>query len=377
MRMQASFAAQDLRAPAAHQHSVQFYRSDQGLIDELREFVVAAFEAGDPCLIVATEAHRNALLADLSSRRLDVARQIESGRLLCLDAAETLAAFSSFGFPDRSRFQEVIGGVITRLLAANEGKPSRVAVFGEMVALLWEQGKAEAALELEQLWNALLAVLPVSLRCAYPLAFFDRAAHSGMFREICSAHSHVIPEESYTSLTSETERRFAISLLQQKALALEAEIEQRKAAEQELRISQERLLLTQQAGRIGSWELDLESGTCILSDEAASMLGLMNGCGTSADLLGCMYYSGDRENFERCLKSAAGKNREFEAEFRLTKSGKVRWISARGKTFYNQGRPLLLGVLIDITAGKKAQYKRLSRKNPARLASGRRPHQVA
>ena len=368
MRMQASSAAPDLRAPAAHQHSVQFYRSDQGLINELREFVLAAFEAGDPCLIVATEAHRNALLAELNSRGLDVARQIEAGRLVCLDAAETLAAFSNFGFPDRARFQEVIGGVVTRLLALDAGKTSRVAAFGEMVALLWEQGKAEAALELEQLWNALLAVMPVSLHCAYPLAFFDRAAHSAMFREICSAHSHVIPEESYTSLTSETERRFAISLLQQKALALEAEIEQRKAAEQELRISQERLLLTQQAGRIGSWELDLESGTCLLSDEAASMLGLMNGCGTSADLLGCMYYSGDRENFERCLKLAAGKNREFEAEFRLTRGGKVRWISARGKTFYNQGRPLLLGVLIDITAGKKAQYRRLSRKSAARMA---------
>ena len=99
------------------------------------------------------------------------------------------------------------------------------------------------------------------------------------------------------------------------------------------------------------------------------MLGLMNGCGTSADLLGCMYYSGDRENFERCLKLAAGKNREFEAEFRLTKSGRVRWISARGKTFYNQGRPLLLGVLIDITAGKKAQYRRLSKKTPVRMVS--------
>jgi len=368
MRMSASLAP-DLRAPAAHQHSVQFYRSDQGLIDELRMFVLAAFQAGDPCLIIATEAHRNALLADLNSRGLDVAGQIELRRLVCLDAAETLAAFSSHGFPDRSRFQQVIGGTITQLLGGSQGKPSRVAAFGEMVALLWEQGKAEAALGLEQLWNVLLAELPVSLRCAYPLAFFDRAAHSGAFREICCAHSQVIPEESYTSLASENERRFAMSLLQQKALALEAEIEQRKATEQELRISQERLLLTQQAGRIGSWELDLESDACILSEEAASMLGLMNGCGTSADLLGCMYYSGDRENFERCLKLAAGKNREFEAEFRLTKSGRVRWISARGKTFYNQGRPLLLGVLIDITAGKKAQYRRLSKKTPVRMVS--------
>jgi len=369
MRTPASFCAQDLRASGAHQHTVQFYRTDQGLVDDLRVFVQAAFAAAEPCVVVTTEAHRVALLAELNSCGFDVAQQIELRRLLCLDAAETLAAISIYGVPDRSRLEVVIGGVITQLLRENEDKSSRVAVFGEMVALLWEQGKAEAALELEQLWNSLSMVWPVSLRCAYPLADFDRAAHSRSFREICSAHSNVIPEESYTSLTGETERLHAITLLQQKALALEAEIERRKAAEAELRISQERLLLVQKAGRIGSWELDLEADTCVLSAEAASMLGLMNGCGTSADLLGCMYYSGDRESFERCLKLATGKNRDFEAEFRLTKSGQVRWISARGKTFYNQGRPLLLRVLIDVTAGKKAQYRRLSRKDALRAAS--------
>jgi PAS domain S-box-containing protein len=341
--------------PGFRRHSVQFYSNDRAFIDQLIVFLSDGIKAGNPCLVVATEAHREAILAALGPDRLN--------HMLCLDAAEALSAITLYGFPEQSRFNQVIGGAVSKLLNAAQSRSSRVTAFGEMVALLWEQGKTEAALQLEQLWNNLLVTHPISLRCAYPLAGFDRAAHSRVFQQICAEHSHVLPDESYTALGDEAQRLRAISILQQRALALETEIKERKRTEEELRISEERLRLTQKAARIGTWELDLETDSCVLSEEAASMLGLMNGCGTSADLLGAMYYSGDRENFERCLKLAASKNREFEAEFRLTRSGRVRWISARGKAFYNQGRPLLLGVLIDITAGKKAQNRRLSRQH--------------
>jgi PAS domain S-box-containing protein len=363
MSTQHTFDARRVTARhGSHQHSVQFYKNDQGLIDELTRFVESAMKADHTCLIVATEAHRDALLAQLSLRGLDMAQAVRQKRFLCLDAAETLSAIMFNGVPDSIRFDEVIGGTITYLLNAAPGRRSRVAIFGEMVALLWEQAKPEAALRLEQLWNNFLSTQPVYLHCAYPMAGFDRAAHSRVFQQICTEHCYVLPDESYTSLGDESERLHAISVWQQKALALEAEIEQRKRTEEDLRISEERLRLTQKAARIGSWELDLETDACILSEEAAEMLGLLKGCGTSADLLGCMYYSGDRENFARCLRLAASKSREFEAEFRLTRSGQVHWISARGKAFYNQGRPLLLGVLIDITAAKKAQHRRLSRR---------------
>lgn len=343
------------------QHSVQFYSNDKGFLDQLILFLKEGIDAGHRCLVVATEAHRDAILAALAPDQLR--------HVLCLDAVETLSAITLCGFPEQSRFNKVFGEAISELLKGARSRSSRVIAFGEMVTLLWQQGKTEAALQLEQLWNNLLASYPISLRCAYPLAGFDRAADSRVFQQICAEHSHVLPDESYTALRDEAERLRAISILQQRALALEAEIKERKRTEGELRISEERLRLTQKAARIGTWELDLENDSCVLSEEAASMLGLMNGCGTSADLLGSMYYSGDRENFERCLKLAASKNREFEAEFRLTRSGRVCWISARGKSFYNQGRPLLLGVLIDVTAVKKAQNRRLSRRQLVHAAA--------
>jgi len=57
------------------------------------------------------------------------------------------------GLVDETRFAEVIGDLLTRARNAAEREGSRVAVFGEMVALLWAEGESQEALRLEQLWN--------------------------------------------------------------------------------------------------------------------------------------------------------------------------------------------------------------------------------
>src|SRR5204863_3276451 len=52
--------------------------------------------------------------------------------------------------------------------------------------------------------------------------------------KICAEHSQVIPAESYTSLGEADERLRAITFLQQRALALEAEMRERVRAQREL-----------------------------------------------------------------------------------------------------------------------------------------------
>jgi signal transduction histidine kinase len=52
---------------------------------------------------------------------------------------------------------------------------------------------------------------------------------------VCAKHGHVRPTERYSTLLDETEQLRAITLLQQRAQALEAEIEERKRLEQALR----------------------------------------------------------------------------------------------------------------------------------------------
>jgi len=204
-------------------HVVQFYSDDSFLLDSLSKFVGNALVAGDAAVIIATRAHLDALAHRLADRALNVGKATREGRYIALDAADTLAKFMRNGQPDANTFVETIGPVIARAAAAAQSEGSRVAAFGEMVALLWADGQAEAAIKLEQLWNDLARQHAFSLRCAYPITGFHDEAHAAPFFKICSEHSSVIPGESYTALPSEQDRLRNIAELQQKAQALETE----------------------------------------------------------------------------------------------------------------------------------------------------------
>jgi PAS domain S-box-containing protein len=217
-----------------HTHSVQFYSDDTFLIDVLSRFMGSAIGAGDAAVVIATQAHRDELAQRLAARGLDVARAVEQGRYVALDAAETLAQFMVDDWPDEKRFLDLIGGVISRAKTAAQSEHGRAALFGEMVALLWDAGNSGAALRLEQLWNQIAQSHLFSLVCAYPLAHFYREEHGELFQQICAEHSAVVPDESY-ALASEEQRLRSVARWQQKALALEAEVDQRAQAEMEAR----------------------------------------------------------------------------------------------------------------------------------------------
>jgi signal transduction histidine kinase len=231
-------------------HSVQFYADDSFLLDGLSRFIGTALGAGDAAIVLATKAHREALDSRLQACGLATAKAIRQGRYIILDAAETLDKFMVEGFPDSTRFKDVMTGLMIGARAAVD-KDSRVVTFGEMVALLWEDGKYDAAVRLEQLWNELSKEHSFFLHCAYPIKGFAQESHGAPFLKICSEHSEVIPSDSYTTLDSREERRRNIALLQQKEQAhdalretkikLEKEITERIGVELKLRASERSL----------------------------------------------------------------------------------------------------------------------------------------
>ncbi|HEY7851152.1 MAG TPA: MEDS domain-containing protein, partial [Ktedonobacterales bacterium] len=225
-------------------HVVQFYETDEFLADAVGEFLSAGLEAGAACIVIGTPQHRASLEQRLLDNGLDLAAAHRRGDYIALDAAETLAQFIVGGAPDAERFDEVIGGVLARAAQGQPGEPGHrhVRAFGEMVALLWADGQQAAAVHLESLWNDLSAhsPYPFALCCAYPIRAFAGEANRTQFAEICAHHSQVIPDESFSALSTADERARAISLLQQKARSLEAEIAERKATEERLRISENR-----------------------------------------------------------------------------------------------------------------------------------------
>ncbi|HYY97178.1 MAG TPA: ATP-binding protein [Pyrinomonadaceae bacterium] len=218
-------------------HFVQFYEADEFLLDSLSGYAREGIEAGEACVVVARPGRLEGLDARLRACGLDPDEARASGRLFTLDAAETLSRFMRGDAPDPCLFEEVVGGVLSR--ASREGR--RVRAFGEMVALLWADGKPDAAIRLEGLWNGLAKARAFRLFCAYPLNGFEGETHAGPLGRVCAEHTHVIPAESYTSLPGADERLRAITELQRKARTLEAEIAERRAVEAELRALKEEL----------------------------------------------------------------------------------------------------------------------------------------
>jgi PAS domain S-box-containing protein len=213
---------------APSEHVVQFYDCDSYLVESVGRFVGAGLGGGDTVVVIATEPHRVELEKSLVDRGLDVGRARAEGRYVAMDAAATLSQVMLEGLPDPQRFADVVGGTLRQAAAA---PASQVRAFGEMVTLLWADGKPEAALRLEELWNDLARELPFSLLCAYPIGAFQHPEQSPAFREICDAHGGVIPAEIHTALASPEERRRAIAHLQQQVGTLEAEIARRRLAD--------------------------------------------------------------------------------------------------------------------------------------------------
>jgi hypothetical protein len=64
-------------------------------------------------------------------------------------------------------------------------------VCGEGSALLLAEGKADAAIWIEQGCNHLAKTHEVDILCAYPLKTFHREKDENVFQSICAEHSAV------------------------------------------------------------------------------------------------------------------------------------------------------------------------------------------
>ena len=170
------------------EHLVQIYQDEGVFLDSLEGFVAGGIIAGDGVVVIATPLHLASLNERLTARGIDIATAVKSNQYLALDAAETLSKFIVMGWPDEDFFRALVTGILQRAKGGNR----RVRAFGEMVALLWARGNTGATVQLEHLWHRLCKEQSFSLFCAYPKIGFTRDA-SASIKEICDAHSRVVP----------------------------------------------------------------------------------------------------------------------------------------------------------------------------------------
>jgi len=332
------------------EHFVQFYECDSFLISSVSDFMAAGLRAHEGAIALATKPHRDALTRRLCEAGFDLDSLGRRGQCFILDAEETLGMFMIDGLPDAALFRETVGGIIDQLGRGGH----RVRAFGEMVAVLFEQGNSAGANRLEELWNDLGKTRRFSLFCAYPMAGFGGQTNRDPFVQICNHHSRVIPAESYAAQPDADERLRAISLLQQKASSLESEIVSRKKAEGALRAEKGKLAVAVALAQLGIWEWDIETNRLSCSDELKAIFGFAaRDQVTFKDLLATVHLD-DRDRVETVFREAATNAGDFSTEYRVVDAeGGVRWIASMGRCFCS-GAHRVVGVMADISERRRA-----------------------
>ena len=196
-------------------HIVQFYGHEEELADRVAGYLLGALQHDGVAVVIATEAHRRAFEGRLTRAGVNLAAAARAGTYRTLDAGETVRALMSGGQLDRSAFDRVIG----RLIAdAGQGE-RRVRAYGEMVALLWDAGLVNDAVQLEQMWGSLGLTHSFSLFCSYPARSVTGDGHLEAFAEVCRLHGSVVggwpapagPSATRPPAPGATTRAFALS----------------------------------------------------------------------------------------------------------------------------------------------------------------------
>jgi hypothetical protein len=185
-------AAVSLQAWVAS-HDVQFYESDAFLFGSVADYLATGVRLGQPIVVIATAAHRAGYREALRARGAHPDDLTEGRDVAWLDARETLSAFMEGSQPNAELFDLTVGRVFETL--RRNRRYVMIRAHGEMVDILWREGKANAALAVEQMWNDLATRHSFSLLCTYSRQTLATATQADGVERICGCHGRVLPSE--------------------------------------------------------------------------------------------------------------------------------------------------------------------------------------
>jgi PAS domain S-box-containing protein len=142
--------------------------------------------------------------------------------------------------------------------------------------------------------------------------------------------------------------------------------------------SEERLNLTLELGRMGTWDTNLLSGEMFWSPGLFRLFGYQPGeCKPSHESWEKRVYPGDIKHVIQSWETAKESRRDYGIEYRIVwPDGSTHWIEARGRFFRSEnGQPYRdLGAALDVTS-RKASEESL-RKGREELAEKVKDHEV-
>ena len=172
-----------------NRHFAQLHRDPQALTDAVTLYLETGLRRGNGVVVIASPIHTDLFLTRLREDGLNPHGFLKSGQLELHDAQLCLTKFMRNDTPDWEDFRRTIGAVFERVRVFGRGT---TRAYGEMVNLLWHEGKQEAAIRLEEYWNELAHLYPFSLFCSYMLDVHRDHAYNGPLEEIGRTHSDIL-----------------------------------------------------------------------------------------------------------------------------------------------------------------------------------------
>jgi hypothetical protein len=141
---------------------------------------------GEHLGIVATATHMAAIARQLTNLGCPVERATATRTLVWWDAASTLNALTVDGRVDPQRLRPML-----RELAAPNGRPHPMRVYGELSDLLAARGDLKSAIAMEQAASQVLSGVSADVLCGYRSTHFSPQTASDALHAICRAHDEV------------------------------------------------------------------------------------------------------------------------------------------------------------------------------------------
>lgn len=148
---------------------------------------------------------------------------------------------------------------------------------------------------------------------------------------------------SMSSLILKTRIKLCLSLYQARHQQLENE---------------EKLQFALSSAKMGTWTVELPSGSVNLSEEARELFGFAKTYDHSDAAIDDFIHPEYREHARKVLADAIQNRSFYNDEYKVVRpDGEIRWINARGKARYDEnGNPCeLTGVIWDVTDRKSAE----------------------
>lgn len=183
-----------LAVPPARSHLLQIYDSHAFLACAVAHYAAAGLQRGEAVRLDGTQAHLDATLEQLRALGVDADEPRRTGRLVLGDVEAELDAFSADGPIQRPAFDALLDEVFAATHADRRWTGFRW--WAEFAPAMMRRGDWEAARMIEGAAGAALARHDGVIFCSSLCDRFEAKGYDEM-RDLCGAHTHVIPADDY------------------------------------------------------------------------------------------------------------------------------------------------------------------------------------